>query len=46
MGTSMGLILPIKGKVAEEFLEKSKTASISREAFEKCLELSKDIEKR
>ena len=42
----MGFILPLTGKTAEEFLEKSKTASISKEAFEKCLELSKDIEKR
>ena len=46
MGTSMGLILQIKGKAAEEFLEKSKTASITKEAFKKCLELSKDVEKR
>ena len=42
----MGFILPLKGKVAEEFLEKSKTASISPEVFKKCLELSKGIEKR
>ena len=42
----MGFILPLKGKVAEEFLEKSKSASISKESFLKCLELSKDVEKR
>lgn len=42
----MGFILPMKGKVAKEFLEKSKTASISKEAFTKCLEMSKDIIKR
>ena len=32
----MGFILPMKGK----------TASISKEAFTKCLEMSKDIIKR
>lgn len=42
----MGIILPLKGKVAEEFLKKSKTASITKEAFKRCLELSKNIEKR
>lgn len=42
----MGFILPMKGKVAKEFLEKSKTASISKEVFAKCLEMSKDIVKR
>ena len=46
MEVSRGIILPLTGKVAEEFLEKSKSASITKEAFEKCLELSKDVEKR
>ena len=46
MGVSMGIILPMEGEVAKEFLEISKTASISKESYEKCLELSKDIIKR
>lgn len=46
MGVSMGIILPMKGKVAKEFIEKSKSASISKETFQKCVELSKGITKR
>ena len=46
IGVSMGIILPMEDEVAKEFLEISKTASISKESYEKCLELSKDIIKR
>ena len=46
MGVSMGIIKPMEGKVAQDFLRDSPKRVSDRDAMKKCRELAKLITKR
>lgn len=46
MGVSMGIIKPMEGKAAQDFLRDSQKRVSDKDAMKKCKELSKLIIKR